>query len=330
MLFVEGIAEEVIQIATIQPIAARQKSRVENRVSVRVPATSANLGCAFDCAALALNLYLNVNVTSRDDGAVTVRYHGLNPERVQTGENNLVAATILKTLSAWRVKRGFELEIENQIPVGVGLGSSAAAIVGALAACGWLANKPLSDEELLSLATSIEGHPDNVAGAWLGGLAVAMEHRGRVTASSCPVPDAIQLLLVIPDYALPTEKARSVLPAQYSRAEAIHNLQRTAILVAEFFSGRAELNRSLFDDRWHQLYRAPLVPGLSRVLELSHPDLLGICLSGAGPSILALVRGGVREIGEAIQETLRKEGVESRVERLAADNQGAKGWCFPK
>jgi homoserine kinase len=150
-------------------------------------------------------------------------------------------------------------------------------------------------------------------------------------ACSCPVPDAIQLVLVIPDYALPTGKARSVLPGQYSRADAIHNLQRTAMLVAEFFSGRAELNGRLFDDRWHQVYRSPLVPGLSRALELSHPDLLGICLSGAGPSILALVRGGaVQEIGGTIQGALRQEGVESQVQTLAADNQGAKGWCFPK
>ena len=257
----------MICIATTQSATTSQKSRVENHVSVRVPATSANLGCAFDCAALALSLYVKVNVTSRDDGSMTIRYKGVNPERVQTSEDNLIAATMLKTLAAWRVKRGFNLEIENQIPVGVGLGSSAAAIVGALAACGWLANKPLSDEELLSLATGIEGHPDNVAAAWLGGFTVAMEERGRVMACSCPVPDAIQLVLVIPDYALPTGKARSVLPGQYSRADAIHNLQRTAMLVAEFFSGRAELNGRLFEDRWHQLYRSPLVPGLSRALD---------------------------------------------------------------
>ena len=102
------------------------------------------------------------------------------------------------------------------------------------------------------------------------------------------------------------------------------------MLVAQLFSRRAELNRRLFDDRWHQLYRVPLVPGLSRVLERSHPDLLGVCLSGAGPSILALVQGSASEIGESIQEILRKEGVQSQVHTLAADNQGAKGWCFPK
>jgi homoserine kinase len=122
---------------------------------VRVPATSANLGCAFDCAALALSLYLNIHVTSRNDLAVTVSYRGVNPERIPTDSTNLIARTILDTLAGWHVRRGFDLEIDNRIPVGVGLGSSAAAIVGALRASGWLADQPLSEEELLAQAARI-------------------------------------------------------------------------------------------------------------------------------------------------------------------------------
>lgn len=277
-----------------------------------------------------MSLYLKIHVTSRNDGAATVRYNGVDSERIPTDNTNLIAHTISETLAAWHVKRGFDLEIENRIPVAVGLGSSAAAIVGAVAACGWLADKPLSDEELLSLATRIEGHPDNVAAAWHGGFTVAMEQQGRVMAYSCPVPDSIHLVVVVPDYPLPTEKARSVLPAQYSRGDAVYNLQRASMLAAEFFSGRAELNLSLFDDRWHQQYRAPLVPGLTKVLQLRHPDLVGVCLSGAGPSVLAFARGNTQAIGQLVQQTLREEGVESRVYSLAADNLGAKGWCLPK
>jgi homoserine kinase len=277
-----------------------------------------------------VSLYLKIHVTSRNDGAATVRYNGVDSERIPTDNTNLIAHTISETLAAWHVKRGFDLEIENRIPVAVGLGSSAAAIVGAVAACGWLADKPLSDEELLSLATRIEGHPDNVAAAWHGGFTVAMEQQGRVMAYSCPVPDSIHLMVVVPDYPLPTEKARSVLPAQYSRPDAIHNLQRASMLAAEFFSGRAELNPSLFDDRCHQQYRAPLVPGLTKVLQFRHPDLVGVCLSGAGPSVLAFARGNTQAIGQLVQQTLREEGVESRVYSLAADNLGAKGWCLPK
>lgn len=299
------------------------------RISVRVPATSANLGCAFDCAALALSLYLDIHVTPRCDGAVTIRYRGVTPERVPADETNLIARTMRDTLGSWNKARSFDLEIDNQIPVGVGLGSSAAAIVGSLAACHWLADTALSDEELISLATRLEGHPDNVAAAWHGGFTVAVEQGERVLAYSCPVPESLQLVVVVPDYAVATEEARAVLPAQYSRVDAIHNLQRAAVLAAQLFSGKPDLHRSFFDDRWHQPHRASLVPGLSDVLSFTHPDLLGICLSGAGPSILAFIRGDGVAVGEAIRQTLEQKGVQAQPYLLAADNQGAKGWSLP-
>lgn len=302
---------------------------MSQQISIRVPATSANLGCAFDCAALALNLYLHIHVTPRPDGAVTVRYRGVNPERIPTDASNLIARTISDTLRGWHRFRGFDLEIENQIPVGAGLGSSAAAIVGALAACHWMADETLSDEQLVSLATRFEGHPDNVAAAWHGGFTVALEDRGNVFAVSCPVPDSLQLALVVPDYAVPTQKAREVLPAHYSRPDAVHNLQRAAVLAAQFFSGKVDCCRTLFDDRWHQPYRSPLVPGLAEVLSLRHPDLLGLCLSGAGPSVLAFARGSARTVGELIRQTLADRGIRSEVRCLAADNLGAKNWNLP-
>ena len=299
------------------------------RISVRVPATSANLGCAFDCAALALGLYLDIHVTLRHDRSVTVQYRGVTPERIPCDESNLIVRTIRQTLDSWRKPKGFDLEIDNQIPVACGLGSSAAAIVGSIAACHWLADTTLFDEQLLSLATKLEGHPDNVAAAWHGGFTISLQSGERVLAYTCPVPDAIQLVLVIPDYAIPTEKAREVLPKQYSREDSVHNLQRAVALAAQFFSGKADFHRSFFDDRWHQPHRAPLIPGLCEVLELRHPGLLGVCLSGAGPSVLALVRGAAGEIGEAIRSKLADHGVHSQPHVLAADNLGAKGWSLP-
>jgi homoserine kinase len=296
---------------------------------VRVPATSANLGCAFDSAALALGLFLDIHVTPRADKSVTVQYHGVTPERVPADESNLVARTIRQTLESWNKRKGFDLEIENQIPIGVGLGSSAAAIVGAIAACHWLADTTLFDEQLISLATKLEGHPDNVAAAWHGGFTISLQSGERVLAYSCPVPDTLKLVLVIPDYAMPTEKAREVLPQQYCRADSVHNLQRAVALAAQFFSGKADFHRSFFDDRWHQPHRAPLIPGLPDVLGLRHPDLLGVCLSGAGPSVLALARGAAEEIGEAIRSKLAEHNIESQPHILAADNLGAKGWSLP-
>jgi homoserine kinase len=299
------------------------------RISVRVPATSANLGCAFDCAALALGLYLDIHVTPRRDGEITVRYSGANPERIPSDDTNLIARTMRGTLEAWNKKRGFDLEIENQIPVGVGLGSSAAAIVGALAACHWLAGTTLLDEDLVSRATKLEGHPDNVAAAWHGGFTISLQDGGRVLSYSCPVPETLQLVLVIPDYALSTEKAREVLPAQYSRADAVHNLQRAVALAAQLFSGKPDLHRVLFDDRWHQPQRAPLMPGLADVLAYKHTDLLGVCLSGAGPSVLAFARANGEAIGEELCGAFRSHGVSAQAQVPLADNRGAKGWSLP-
>jgi homoserine kinase len=299
------------------------------RFSVRVPATSANLGCAFDCAALALGLYLDIHAAPRADSEVTVRYNGVNPERIPTDESNLIARTMRSTLEGWNKKRGFDLEIENQIPVGVGLGSSAAAIVGSLAACHWLADATLMDEDLVSLATRSEGHPDNVAAAWHGGFTVSVAAEGRVLSYSCAVPESIHLVLVTPDYALATEKAREVLPAQYSREDAVHNLQRAVALAARFFSGKADLHRAFFDDRWHQPQRARLMPGLGEVLDYTHADLLGICLSGAGPSVLAFARASAEAIGEEIRQIFQGKGISSQAMILPADNLGAKGWSLP-
>ena len=303
---------------------------MRERVSVRVPATGANLGCLFDCGAIALSLYLDIHVAPRADNEIVVHYHGVNADRVSEGADNLIARVIQETLRGWGKSRGFELEIENQIPVGAGVGSSAAAIVGALAASHRLADRPLFDEEIVSLATRREGHPDNVAAAWHGGVTVAVASAGGVLSYSCPVPEPLGLVLVVPDYALPTQEARKVLPAQYSRADAVHNLQRAAVLTAQLFSGKAELHPCIFDDRWHQPFRSHLVPGLPEVLALNHPDLLGICLSGAGPSLLAFTRGDTAAVGDLIQNTLGEKQVQAHVYRVAADNRGAKGWILPE
>jgi homoserine kinase len=211
----------------------------------------------------------------------------------------------------------------------VGVGSSAAAIVGALTASHLLAGRTLCDEELVSLATLREGHPDNVSAAWHGGFTVAMQSAGRVLTHCCPLPDRLGLVLVVPDYALSTEESRKVLPDEYSRADAVHNLQRAAVLTAQLCSGRGDFHRTLSDDRWHQPYRARLVPGLAEVLLLEHPGLLGVCLSGAGPSLLAFTEDNPAAIGELIQKELAEKQVCAQVHLLAADNRGAKGWTLP-
>ncbi len=172
---------------------------MSERVSIRVPATGANLGCLFDCGAIALSLYLDIRVIPRADEEIVVHYRGVNSDRIREGADNLIARTMRETLRSWGKTRGFELEIENQIPVGSGVGSSAAAIVAALAASHRLADRTLFDEEIVSLATQREGHPDNVAAAWQGGFTVAVESAGGVLSYSCPVPEPLGLVLVTPD-----------------------------------------------------------------------------------------------------------------------------------
>ena len=294
-------------------------------VSVRVPATSANLGCLFDCGAIALGLYLDLRASLRSDNQISVTVRGVHAGRISTESDNLCAYVLRDTLAEWNVHHGFDLEIENHIPLGAGLGSSAAAIVGGLALAYRLAGHTPDDEEIVSHAARIEGHPDNVAAAWHGGFTVAMQEGRRVLVAHCPVPVGVEFVLVVPDYALPTEKARAVLPKQYSRADAIHNLQRAVLVAAQFFSGQSHLTREMFRDRLHQPYRAPLMPGLAEVLAYQHPGLLGICLSGAGPSVLAFARVEAARIGQDITSLFAAKGIRAEAHVLAADNAGAKG-----
>ncbi len=298
--------------------------------TLRVPATSANLGCAFDCAALALGLYLDTTLTTRvgedENSTVTVRYSGPTAERVRQDERNLIARVIKDRLAEKGNRQGFDLDIQSEIPIGVGLGSSAAAIVTGLALAAKVLHEAPNEAAILKQATEREGHPDNVAAAWHGGFVLAVTDANEVSTSVAPVPEDLKLVLVVPDFQLPTEETRRSLPASYSRQDAVHNLQRATALAAQFFSGKPQLEDFLFDDRWHQPFRARLVPGLEAALAFRHPALLGICLSGAGSSVLAFASERAEEIGRAIAACFENNDIKTQTFFLAPDNRGAKGW----
>jgi homoserine kinase len=294
-------------------------------VSVVVPATSANLGCAFDCAALALGLYLRVSATPRESGFEIV-YRGTNADQVSGGDDNLVVKSMQRCAAHLQRKLpGARLEVDNQIPLGVGLGSSAAAIVAGIALGASLCGAKIDAESALRLATQIEGHPDNVAAAVYGGMVVAMttEEPADVFVSKAEVSADLDFVVVVPDVPLPTEKARAVLPAQYSRKDVVGNLQRTALLTACFFSGKIP-SPELFRDRLHQPYRSPLVPGIEQCLAYRHEGLAGIFLSGAGSSVMAIAMRSAPEIGNALVEEFRRQGVGARSLLLKANNRGAE------
>jgi homoserine kinase len=296
-------------------------------ITVSVPATSANLGCAFDCAAVALNRYLRASLAPHTAPGFALDYRGPHPERVPRDETNLVVRGIRK-LAGWAGEPipGGRVRIASEIPVGAGLGSSAAAVVaGILLAAGLCRAKP-DPATVLRLAAELEGHPDNVAAAFLGGLvfAATTDAPFAVLARKARVPAALRFVAVIPAFALPTEQARAVLPGQYSRRDAVHNLQRAALLAAACFSNRYDFFPELFRDRLHQPYRSSLVPGLDDCLALRRPGLLGVFLSGAGPTVLAVVRRNASAAARALVKAFEARGVAAQSMVLRADNRGSR------
>ncbi len=294
---------------------------------VIVPATSANLGCGFDCAAVALNIYMKAWFRPSPESGIQVRYRGSNPERVATDESNLIVRTM--RLFAERAGRQLagELEIENEIPIGVGLGSSAAAVIGGILLAARHCNVETTPRQVLELAHELEGHVDNAAAALHGGLVfvLATEDDGILTVRS-KLPKNLRPLVITPDVVVPTKAARAVLPESYSRGDVVKNLQRIAFLAGCCFSGENGIIPELFNDRIHQPYRCELVPGMKAALELRHPGLAGVAISGSGSSILALVRDNVAGIAAAFQQEFARHGVKTQVLTPEPENFGAWNW----
>lgn len=293
------------------------------RVSVRVPATSANIGPGFDVLGLALGLHNEVTAEESDRVAVTVEGEGAGA--LPTGPSNVVARAVRQAFElAGRPFRGVMLHCVNRIPPSRGLGSSAAAWVAGLVAGGALAGNALSREALLDAAARAEGHPDNVAAALLGGLTVSCASGDRITAISLSVPAAVRWVVLIPEAQGSTREARAVLPSTVSRADAVFNLQRVSLLLAALGGGRLDLLPTALDDRLHQPARWRLFPWLpAAVAAARSAGALGCVLSGAGPSLLAAVEGPGDAVASAMETALRGEGGAGRAVALSVDGTGA-------
>ena len=253
---------------------------------LRVPGSTSNLGPGFDALGLALQVYLDLEVVgAADDGTgLRFRFEGGAP----AGENAIETAILDEARRRTLRLPSLDVHVRSTIPVQAGLGSSAAAIVAGLR----LVHALCEDGDvgrLLDAATAIEGHPDNVSASILGGLTASSQGPTGVTSVASAWPARVRVVIATPRLGLATAKARGVLPAQVSRADAVHNVQRTALLLQAIHTGSLDALAAALDDRLHQPYRAALVPGLADALTYRHPTVLGAFLSGAGPSIGAFV-----------------------------------------
>jgi homoserine kinase len=276
--------------------------------TIRVPASSANLGPGFDALGMALDIYLTVRFRPAPD--LSIRVHGRDADQIPCGADNLI----------WRIARdlgasSMEMEIDNAIPLGKGLGSSAAAVVAGVVIGAELAKSSWDRARVLDEASRIEGHPDNASASVLGGVtASASGADGSVRSVRMDLPDQFSVAIVAPDFCVPTVKAREALPAAYSRADAIFNVQRAALWMAAISKSDPAALAAAFDDRMHQPYRSALVPGLEEIVALRAPGLIGCALSGAGPAILVLYERGRDHVCDRVREIFLKHG--SRAEIL--------------
>jgi homoserine kinase len=300
------------------------------RVRARVPATSANLGPGFDALGLALALYNEVTLEEADGVSVTVEGEGAG--RLDLGAKNVVARGVaLAFETAGRPLRGGRLHCVNRIPLSRGLGSSAAAWVGGLLAANALLGEPLDRDALVAAAARAEGHPDNVAAAVLGGLTVSCVDGDRVHAVSLPVPRDIAWVVLVPEAESSTREARAVLPESLPRADAVFNVQRVSLLLAALGTGRPDLLEVAMQDRLHQPYRRRLFPWMEAVAAAGRrAGALGCVLSGAGPAMLAAVRGAGDEVARAMEGALREAGIGGRARALAVEPAGATWERLPR
>jgi len=276
--------------------------------TVRVPASSANLGPGFDALGLALEVYLTCRFRPADE--LCVRAEGRDAAQIPESAENLIwqtAAAVAESLAT--PISPIELHIRNDIPIGKGLGSSAAALTAGVVIADRLLGLGWKPPRILDEAARLEGHPDNVAPCTLGSIVASAIDSGGVTrAVRLDLPRRFGIGVVVPDFDLPTSKARAVLPECYSRADAVFNVQRASLLIAALATGSTWAFPAALDDRFHQPYRAPLVPGLTEILKLRAPGLLGCVLSGAGPSILVFYEKGYESVCGLVEQIFRFNG----------------------
>jgi len=303
----------------------------KNRVVVRVPGTSANCGPGFDCLGLATTIYNYLDLTLIRNGKVVVEPTGEGTENIPKGRRNLTwqaVSRFLKAVGKDDEFKGAIIRMKNNVPISRGLGSSSTAIVAGLVAANEIVGAPLNRQELLKLATELEGHPDNVAPALFGGFTVSVMQGGEVQTFSFQPRVKLKLIVAVPDFELSTRLARKVLPRNVSMKDAIFNVSRASMLIAALVEGREDLLPLAFDDALHQPYRKKLVPGMSAVFDAAKSaGALGAAISGAGSCLIAFttLHSGLEDkIALAMTTAFKTAGVTAKALILDVDRRGAQ------
>lgn len=288
-------------------------------IEIKVPATSANIGPGFDCLGIALNLYNKFYIEEIERGLII---EGCDPSFAN--EDNLVFTSMKKCFEKIGYKyNGIRIIIKADIPVSRGLGSSAACILGGVVGANELAGNVLSKEEILELATKIEGHPDNITPALFGGMTVSITENNKVYYDNIDIAKGIKFYTLIPNFKLSTEEARKILPDTVSHKDAVFNVGRTALMLTAMINGNFDLMKVGVKDRLHQEYRGTLIEDFNYILdECNKLNTYGVFLSGAGPTIIVAVQQEDDNILKAVKKKL--EGL-NRVWDLKELNVDYKG-----
>ncbi|MEH2239880.1 homoserine kinase [Nostoc sp.] len=302
---------------------------VVSAITVTVPATTANLGPGFDCIGAALKLYNEFKFTRLEEGGLTIHVTGTEAERVQTDENNLLYQAFVKFYQhIEQTPPGVKIEIKLSVPLARGLGSSATAIVGGLVAANQLEGATLSQSQVMELAIAIEGHPDNVVPALLGGCRLAATSGAGWEICDVPWHKDVVPVVAIPNFELSTSEARGVLPTEVSRADAIFNTAHLGLLLRGLETGNGQWLKTALQDKLHQPYRKALIPGYDALnIAAVSAGAYGMVISGAGPTLLALADKLHSEAVEAAMlAAWQEEGITAEVRSLSLDTQGAKSF----
>ena len=293
------------------------------KITWRVPATSANLGPGFDCLGLALDLY-NETTFSLEGDSLLVEIDGEGKNLLPLNEQNLILKSFLHLYhrADAPVPRGLRVTSTNSVPVSSGLGSSACAILAGLLGANSLLDEPFSRDEILSLATELEGHPDNVAPALMGGLVVSAQKGEQIFTRKLPLADW-EMVIVTPNVVWTTKEARAALPKQIPLADAVFNIGRTTLLTQALAEGNLPLLREMMEDRLHQAYRLAKIRGAESSQNSARDLGAAVALSGAGPSLIAFAAPNqLEEVEAALLSSFRKEGIEAQTRRARPNLEG--------